>query len=110
MERLLSPRFFKAFCDPNRAAIFTYLTGCCKPATVSEVAEKFPVDISVVSRHLAILRDAGILNSQKKGKSVFYFVSYSALVGFLRSIADAIEACCPEDISDKKESRNERKR
>jgi DNA-binding transcriptional ArsR family regulator len=63
-----------------------------------------------VSRHLAMLRDAGILNAEKKGKSVFYFVSYSALVGFLRSIADAIEACCPNDISDKKETRNERKR
>ena len=110
VESLLPAKFFKALCDPNRLAIFAYLAGCCAPETVSEVARRFPVDISVVSRHLAMLRDAGILRAEKKGKRVFYFVSYSALVRVLRNMADAIEACCPDNISDKKENRNERKR
>ena len=110
VDGLLSPRFFKALCDPNRIAMLAHLSGYCEPLTVSEVAKLFTVDISVVSRHLSILREAGILEAQKQGKKVFYFVNYSALVSVLRNLADAIEACCPNDVSNTKEARNERKR
>jgi len=107
---LLSPQFFKALCDPNRIAIFARLAECREPLSVGEVAERFPIDISVVSRHLSILRDAGVLEARKRGKQVYYLVNYSALVSLLRNMADAIEACCPNDISNTKETRNERKR
>ena len=110
VDDLLSPRFFKALCDPNRIAMLAHLSGYCEPLTVSEVAKHFTVDMSVVSRHLSVLREAGILEAQKKGKKVYYIVNYSALVSVLRNMADAIEACCPNGISNSKEKRNERKR
>ena len=97
LGELLSPRFFKALGDPNRIAILTTLAGCCGPMTVSKVAECCPVDISVVSRHLAMLKDAGILEVTKRGKEVYYTVRFSTLAGLLRRIADAIDACCPAD-------------
>jgi len=96
---LLSPRFFKALCDPNRIAILTRLSECCAPTTVSKVAECCPVDISVVSRHLSMLKDAGILDAEKRGKEVYYSVRYTKLAGVLREMADAIEACCPADCT-----------
>ena len=92
---LMSPGFFKALCDPNRIAILANLAECCGPLKVSEVAKCCPVDMSVVSRHLSMLRDAGILEAHKQGKEVYYSVCYSKLVGMLRDMADAIEACCP---------------
>jgi len=95
LGELLSPRFFKALADPNRIAILTTLAGCCGPMTVSRVAECCPVDVSVVSRHLATLRDAGILDVSKRGKEVYYTVRFSTLAGLLRRIADAIDSCCP---------------
>ena len=110
VDDLLSPRFFKALCDPNRIAMLAHLSGYCEPLNVSEVAKHFTVDMSVVSRHLSVLREAGILEAQKKGKKVYYIVNYSALVSVLRNMADAIEACCPNGISNSKEKRNERKR
>lgn len=97
LDTLMAPRMFKALSDPNRISILIKLTECCAPNTVSEVAESYNLDLSVVSRHLAILRDAGIVEAKKRGKEVFYTVCYDNLVGSLRKIADAIESCCPAD-------------
>ncbi len=94
LDGLLDHRFFKALCDPNRIALLIRLAECDKPCTVSEMAECCPVDISVVSRHLAILREAGILAARKQGKEVLYSVRYTELASTLRELADAIEGCC----------------
>jgi DNA-binding transcriptional ArsR family regulator len=87
----LSPQFFKALGDPNRLALLARLTACCGPRTVSELATCCPIDLSVVSRHLAILREAGILEARKQGKEVHYTVRVEALVRELRAMADALE-------------------
>lgn len=92
---LMQPSFFKALSDPNRIAILAKLATCCSACTVSEIADCCPVNVSVVSRHLAMLRDAGILAARKEGKQVYYSVRYAALADSLRQIADGIEACCP---------------
>ncbi len=94
MTELMDPRFFKALCDPNRIALLVRLAACDEPCTVSQIAACCPTDLSVVSRHLAVLRDAGVLVSEKRGKEVLYTVRYSDLAGTLRAIADAIEGCC----------------
>ena len=79
-------------------AILANLASCCGGSkTVSEIATDVPKDVSVVSRHLAKLRDAGALRAERHGKEVHYFCCYDELVGALRSLADAIEACCPTD-------------
>jgi ArsR family transcriptional regulator, arsenate/arsenite/antimonite-responsive transcriptional repressor len=91
---VLSPKLFKALCDPNRVAILARLAETCAPCTVSQVAGCCPVDLSVVSRHLAQLRDAGILHAEKHGKEVHYSIRARELVSTLRAIADAIERCC----------------
>ncbi|MBA7542074.1 hypothetical protein ES705_34390 [subsurface metagenome] len=62
---------------------------------VSEIAKNFPIDVSVVSRHLAILRDEGILLAEKQGKKVYYLVRYEFLSSIFRGFASAIESCCP---------------
>ncbi len=92
---LLAPKLFKALCDPNRVAILVRLAEACVPRAVSEVAECCTVDLSVVSRHLAQLRDAGILQAERRGKEVLYSVRVGELVRTLRAIADALERCCP---------------
>ena len=95
LEDLLHPRFFKALCDPNRVALIVGLSKRRGSCSVGELSACCPTDLSVVSRHLAILRDAGILTAQKQGKQVHYTVRSGQLVKALRSIADAIEVCCP---------------
>jgi len=102
---LIEPGFFRALCDPNRVALLVRLAQCGRPCTVTEISECCPVDISVVSRHLAMLRDAGILQADRRGKEVYYRVRFDLLVPTLRRIADAIQACCPTGRVRKKEVR-----
>lgn len=99
LEALISPAFFKALSDPNRVTLLAELCERGEPATVSEAAGCCAVDLSVVSRHLATLRDAGLVVADKRGREVFYRVDYPGLSKTLRSIADAIDACCPEEAS-----------
>ena len=98
MATLLSTDFFRALSDPNRVSLLAKLSTCCGPRTVSELAECCPTDLSVVSRHLAVLRDAEILTAEKRGRQVFYRVRYGEMVRSLRALADVIESCCPEDL------------
>jgi len=92
-----TPRLFKALGDPNRLAILSSLATQRGPRTVSDIATCCPIDLSVVSRHLGLLRDAGIVDAEKRGRQVYYRVRYHELAATLRRLADAIEACCPHD-------------
>ena len=93
---LLSPQVFKALGEPNRVAILTHLAQAAREMTVSDVASCCPVNLSVVSRHLKTLRDAGILEAERRGKEVYYRVRISEVCQLLRGLADALEACCPD--------------
>ena len=89
----LSP-LFKAMGDPNRMAILERLCNCSDQTNVKELSTCCDVDLSVVSRHLSILKKSGILKAEKKGKEVFYSVNSKELATALRSIADYIEKSC----------------
>ena len=108
LDRLLQPQFFKALGDPNRVTILARLAQSCRPMSVSEIGSDSPLSLSVVSRHLAMLRDAGILVAEKRGRTVSYSVRYSALAHTLRQLANAIEACCPPSRDEVRLPENER--
>lgn len=93
IEEALHTRFFKALCDPRRASLLMCLAEAGEPRTVSQIARACPCDMSVVSRHLAMLRDAGILDAQKRGNRVYYSVRFKQIVRTLKVMAEALEAC-----------------
>jgi len=95
LKSTISPGFFKALADPSRVAILVSLAESGGELRVGEVAGCCPVDLSVVSRHLRLLRDQGLLESEKRGKEVFYRVRISEIAAVLRRLADALEQCCP---------------
>jgi len=90
---LLDARLFRALADGNRLALLMRLAACGRACTVSELNACCPVDLSVVSRHLAILRDAGALQATRRGKEVLYQVRFERLVPLLRGIAAALDSC-----------------
>lgn len=96
VDELLDPALFKAFSDPTRVSLLACIAKCGRGCSVGEVAECCSVDFSVVSRHLALLARSGVLESTKEGRTVFYRVRYTELVHSLRSLADALEDCCPK--------------
>ncbi len=97
VDELLDPELFKSLCDATRLKLLACLAKCGRACSVTEVAECCSVDLSVVSRHLAMLEKAGVLESAKEGRTVYYAVRYRQLTETLRALADAIEACCPAD-------------
>lgn len=86
---------FKALGEPNRLAIFSHVCNCAasgaRQTNVNEIKTCCDVDLSVVSRHLSVLKDAGVLSAEKKGKEVFYSLNGPELAGLLRKLADQIE-------------------
>jgi len=95
LDRALEPALFKALCDPTRARLLACLAKCGRACSVGEVAECCSVDFSVVSRHLALLARAGVVESIKQGRTVMYVVRFAELSRSLRALADAFDACCP---------------
>lgn len=94
LDTLLEPALFRALGDPNRQTLMSRLAACgCSP-TVGELATCCPVDLSVVSRHLTVLRQAGVVRAAKSGREVRYRLDDGFLVERLRALADAIEGCC----------------
>jgi DNA-binding transcriptional ArsR family regulator len=61
---------FKALADPTRREILKTLRH--GPRTSGELADMFPTAWATVSRHLAVLRDAGLILSEKNGQQVVY--------------------------------------
>src|SRR5690606_23421114 len=81
-----------------RLSILDYLCKCARKgptsANVKDVAGCCDVDLSVVSRHLSTLKDSGVLESEKRGKEVFYSVNGKRIAELLRAMADQIEGSC----------------
>ncbi len=57
---------FSALSDPTRRAIVVRLAD--GEATVSELAEPFDVSLPAVTKHLAVLERAGLLEHHKEGR------------------------------------------
>lgn len=94
VDRLLDPDLFKALADPTRLQLLACLIKCGRPCSVTEVAECCSVDFSVVARHLAHLARAGLLDAEKRGRTVWYAPRCPDLCAHLRGLADAIEEWC----------------
>jgi DNA-binding transcriptional ArsR family regulator len=104
LERHLRPELFRALGDETRLTLLSRLTLAGEPLTVTEVSSCCGVHLSGVSRHLGILRAAGVVSAEKSGREVRYAVHCAELTKALRGLADAIDdcraACCaPTDRS-----------
>lgn len=65
-----SVHFAKAIADETRQRIMHLI--CCRWLSVSEIVEQIGYSQPTISHHLAILRDAGLVNIRQEGKQTFY--------------------------------------
>ena len=70
-----------------------HLAASGRPLTVTEASSCCGIHFSGVSRHLALLRRAGVVRAEKHGREVHYRLEVDALASTLRGAADALEAC-----------------
>ena len=62
--------FAKALADETRQKIMQLV--CCQWLSVNEIVEQLNVTQPTVSHHLAILREANLVNLREEGKQTFY--------------------------------------
>ncbi len=81
MSKLNSVDFAKALADETRQKIMRFC--CCEWRSVGEITEEMGVAQPTVSHHLAILREAGLVDVREEGRQTFYILNQ-----------DRVLSCC----------------
>ena len=89
-------RVMKALAHPSRLFIVDQLSR--KERCVNELANMIGADMSTVSRHLAILKNAGIISDEKHGTQVFYQLTMDCLCNFLRCVDSLVRKSAQEQM------------
>ena len=82
---------FKALGEFNRLSLVYRLCESDSPQNAMCLCDCCEVDASVVSRHLKILAQEGIIHYEKKGREKTYSLNKNVLAQRLRSLADKVE-------------------
>jgi len=89
-EKLVkASELLKVAAHPQRLAILDLLGGK-KRMCVSDLTEVLGIEQAILSQHLTLMRDKGLLGVEKEGKYSFYYLQQP---GFLKIIKD-LENCC----------------
>lgn len=68
---------FKALSDPTRRQIVQLLKK--EKLQAGEILEHFDMTGATISHHLSILKDAGLVTSEKRGKYIYYELNLSVI-------------------------------
>ena len=100
LGEILDAQLFRALCDPARQKIVEILTLEGR-LNVQSVAQHLPQDRSVISRHLAVLHDAGVVQRTKEGRHVLFEVDGPTIVERMEKILERfrkiVPLCCPPE-------------
>jgi DNA-binding transcriptional ArsR family regulator len=84
-------RIIKAMAHPARLLILDELSRNAERC-VCELTEMVGSDMSTVSRHLAVLKGAGLVEDEKRGQMVFYRLRVKCVLSFFDCI-ESVLAC-----------------
>jgi DNA-binding transcriptional ArsR family regulator len=59
---------------------------------VADLTEMVGADMSTVSRHLSVLKSAGIVKDEKRGAQVYYSLRVPCVLGFFACVEDVIRS------------------
>ena len=76
---------FKALGDPHRLSILATLARASSEVCVCEFTDGLPLNQPTVSHHLRILRESGLVESERRGTWVYY-----RMAGGVRQRLDAV--------------------
>jgi DNA-binding transcriptional ArsR family regulator len=95
---LFGTEFLQAMCEPSRAAILREMLLKGR-ADISTLAKDMPLDRSVISRHLRVLEEVGVVRSEKEGRHTYYEIDGPALIKQLERFTELVRmiqpVCCP---------------
>jgi ArsR family transcriptional regulator len=81
-------KIVKALAHPTRVFIVEKLNE--KPHCVCELSEMIGADMSTVSRHLSLLKEAGVVTSEKSKQTVHYRLAAPCVIEFFNCLENVI--------------------
>lgn len=82
----MNDRVFRAMADPTRRRILLLLRE--RDMTAGEIGRHFPLAQPTVSRHLAVLKEAGLVRDERRGANVVYRLEATVLQAWLAWLLD----------------------
>ena len=83
-------KIIKALAHPSRLFIVEELQR--QKLCVGELTEMIGADTSTVSKHLGVLKNAGLVLDDKQGATVYYQLRMPCLMDFIRCVESVMEA------------------
>ena len=92
---------FKVLSAPNRLRLYWLLTHVGAAICVCEAMRVLDLPQYETSKHLKQLREAGLVEAEKRGRFVYYKVK-TPVSSFVQGIAQAVNAIDPESFKEDK--------
>jgi len=83
-------RVLKAMAHPSRLFILEELEK--GEQCVCDLTAMIGADVSTVSKHLAVLKQAGIVTDEKRGNQVFYRLQVPCILNFFGCVESVLES------------------
>lgn len=81
---------FKALAHPSRIFVVSELAK--GEQCVCRLTEKIGADKSTVSKHLSILKRAGIIRDERRGNMIFYSLAAPCVLNFMKCVDGMLAA------------------
>lgn len=89
-------RIIKAMAHGTRLFIVEELSR--QERCVYELTDMIGVDVSTVSKHLTILKNAGIVQDEKRGTQVFYSLRVPCVINFFSCVESVLKTTAEEQM------------
>ena len=89
-------KIIKAMAHPTRLFIVEELSR--QKRCVYELTKMIEADVSTVSKHLAVLRNAGIVEDEKRGVQVYYSLKCPCVLHFFTCVESVLESTAKEQL------------
>ncbi len=92
---ILDSKLFKTLSEPVRVELLKFLLVNGR-SDIGTIAEHMPQDRSVISRHLNLMYEAGILSGAKESRHIYYEINAEAFLDKIEAIAEQTKKCITE--------------
>jgi len=100
MKDSIKPRYearakiLKAMAHPSRLLIIDELQK--QERCVNELTEMVGADTSTVSKHLSVLKNAGLVTDEKRANCIYYTLRCTCIMDFIGCVEDVLSANAKE--------------
>lgn len=100
MKESIKPRYearakiLKAMAHPSRLLVIEELQK--QERCVNELTDMVGADTSTVSKHLSVLKNAGLVTDEKRGNAIYYRLRVPCIMDFMGCVENVLSANAKE--------------